>query len=58
MVRHFERAQGQAGKGQSWLRGILQDEHHLEERMAAHLARRLQLFNQLLERDVLMRIRL
>ena len=45
------------GNSSSPARRVLQHKHHLEQRRAAQVPLRLQLFHQLLERHVLMRIR-
>ena len=52
-----ERFEPQAAERGAALGRILQDEHHLEQRIAAHVARRLQLLDQPFEGQVLMRLR-
>ncbi len=49
----FHAPQREAGQDQLRARRVLQDEHRLEQRRAAQVSRRLQLFHQLLERHVL-----
>src|ERR1700677_1344717 len=45
-------------KGKATRRRILKTHHHLEQRMTAQIALRPQLLNQLLERNILMRVRI
>ena len=49
----IERLQGEPGEAQGLGRRILQHEHHLEERCVGEAALRLQLLDQLLERQLL-----
>ena len=51
-----ERLEAQAGDRGGALGRILQGEHHLEQRIAAHVADRAQFLDQPLERQVLMRL--
>ncbi len=50
-------ADRQAGDRPGAHRDVLQHEHHLKNRRAAHVARRLQMIDELLERQVLVRVR-
>ena len=52
-----EPAEREAGQGERGRRGGMQAEHHLEDRVVAERALRLQLFDQPLERQVLVRER-
>ena len=53
---HGEEFRGEPGKSGRHLRRVLQDDHDLEQRGEAQVARRLQLLHQLLERQVLVGI--